>query len=261
VLYVGTAGYSYADWVGTFYPEGTKPSDFLSFYATKFNGVEVDFTYYRQPSARTMEAMARKVPEDFRFTVKAHKTITHEIPKSLEDQSKEIAAFTSGIKPMVDEGKIGCVLFQFPWGFRYSEENLGYLISLGERLPLAPAVVEFRNLQWAREDVYEALRRSGTGFCSVDEPALKGLFPKVSMVTSPIGYLRFHGRNAAKWWSHKEAWERYDYLYNDDEMKSWIPKIQAMDSEADDMYVLFNNCHRGQAAVNALRMQQLLELI
>jgi uncharacterized protein YecE (DUF72 family) len=95
----------------------------------------------------------------------------------------------------------------------------------------------------------------------VDEPNLRGLFPRVSLVTSGVGYLRFHGRNAPKWWSHKEAWERYDYLYTDEEMKSWIPKIRAMEEEAADTYVLYNNCHRGQAAVNAVRMKELLGLI
>ena len=261
MLYVGTAGFSYPDWVGALYPPGMKQADFLSFYATKFNSVEVDFTYYRQPSAKTMEGMARKVPTGFRFTVKAHKTITHEIPESFEDRAKEIETFAQGVAPMVGSGTLGCILFQFPWGFKYSPDNLEYVISLGDKLPAAPAVVEFRNSQWAREDVYEALRGSGTGFCCVDEPALKGLFPKVSMVTSKVGYLRFHGRNAAKWWSHKEAWERYDYLYTDDEMKPWIPKVREMDDLADDTYVLFNNCHRGQAAVNAARMKELLDMV
>ncbi|MGE5580113.1 MAG: DUF72 domain-containing protein [Bacillota bacterium] len=261
MLYVGTAGYSYSDWVGALYPEGMKQSDFLSFYATKFNSVEVDYTYYRQPSARTMEGMVRKVGPDFRFTVKAHKTITHEIPEAESDRSKEIQTFTDGVAPMVESGTLGCILFQFPWGFKYSPANLDYVVSLGDKLPSAPAVVEFRNAGWARDDVYQALRGSGTGFCCVDEPNLKGLFPKVVQVTSKVAYLRFHGRNAAKWWSHKEAWERYDYLYTDDEMKPWIPKIRDMEDLADDTYVLFNNCHRGQAATNASRMKELLQLL
>ena len=260
-MYLGTAGFSYPDWVGVLYPEGMKAADFLSYYSTKFNSVEVDFTYYRQPAPKTMEGMARKVPKDFRFTVKAHKTITHEIPESADDRAKEIATFTQGVAPMAESGNLGCILYQFPWGFRYSPENLDYVVSLKEKVTLAPAVVEFRNVQWAREDVYEALRTSGTGFCCVDEPNLRGLFPKVSTVTSEVGYLRFHGRNAAKWWTHKEAWERYDYLYTDEEMKPWIPKIRDMEEQADDTYVLYNNCHRGQAAVNAARMKELLDLV
>lgn len=260
VLYVGTAGFSYPDWVGVLYPESTKPRDYLSCYAEHFNVVEIDFTYYRQPVPRTMEAMAGKVPDDFRFAVKAHRTITHEIPASAAERDNEIATFAEGVAPMADAGRLGCILYQFPWGFKYTPENLVYVTSLRDRVRVAPAVIEFRNALWARDDVYRALRDSGTGFCSVDEPDLNGLFPKVSLVTSGIGYLRFHGRNAAKWWSHKEAWERYDYLYTDDEMKPWIPRIRAMEEEADDVYVLYNNCHRGHAAVNAMRMKELLGL-
>lgn len=261
MLYLGTAGFSYPDWTGAFYPEGMKSQEFLQFYAQRFNSVELDFTYYRQPVPRTMQAMAAKVPDGFRFTVKAHKTLTHEIPPSGDEQAKEVSTFSEGVAPMAESGKLGCILYQFPWGFKYSPEKLSYVVSMGDRIALAPAVVEFRNVSWARDDVYRALRDSGTGFCCVDEPSLRGLFPKVSQVTSNVGYLRFHGRNAAKWWSHKEAWERYDYLYTDDEMKPWIPKIRSMEDEADDTYVLYNNCHRGQAAVNATRMKELLDLV
>ena len=260
MLYVGTAGFSYPDWTGVFYPEGMKSQDFLKFYSEEFNCVELDFTYYRQPVPTTMEAMARRVPEGFRFTVKAHKTMTHEVPESLEEQGREFATFAEGVRPMAERGALGCILYQFPWGFRCNPKNLEYVCSLGERISMAPAVVEFRNWEWAKDSVYKALKDNGLGFCCVDEPNLKGLFPRVSVVTSGVAYLRFHGRNAAKWWSHKEAWERYDYLYSDDELRSWIPKVREMESEADETYVLYNNCHRGQAALNARRMKELLEL-
>jgi uncharacterized protein YecE (DUF72 family) len=256
-VYVGTAGFSYKDWRGPFYPETMKPAEFLGYYKEKFPCVEIDFTYYRQPAPKTMESMAKRVGPDFRFTVKAHRTITHEIPEG-SGIDREIATFAEGIAPMSDAGVLGCILYQFPWSFRYDKKNLDFVNSLRHRLPMAPAVVEFRNVSWAREDVYRSLEESGTGFCCVDEPNLRGLFPRVSQVTSKVAYLRFHGRNAAKWFNHKEAWERYDYLYTDEEMASWLPKIEDMESQADEVYILFNNCHRGQAAVNALRMQELL---
>jgi len=260
VLYVGTAGFSYPDWRGTFYPETMKQQDFLRFYAEHFPCVELDFTYYRQPSPATMRAMARKVPQSFKFTVKAHKTLTHEIPGG-EEFEKELETFTQGILPMVEAGKLGCILFQFPWSFRPLQENLDYVLSLKERVPYAAVVVEFRNSAWARQEMYASLKEKEIGFCSVDEPDIKGLFPRVAVVTSKIGYLRFHGRNAAKWFNHKEAWERYDYLYSNEELDWWIPKIQDMTREADDTYILYNNCHRGQAAINAKRMQELLGLV
>jgi len=259
VLYVGTAGFSYADWRGVFYPENIKSEDFLTYYSEHFPFVELDYTYYRQPSASSMQKMAAKVPDNFKFTVKAHRTMTHEIP-SREDIDLEFDVFKQGILPMRDSGKLACVLFQFPWSFKPSTSNVQYVLSLKERMPYSEVVVEFRNSLWASQDTCKYLSGKGIGFCCMDEPDLRGLFPRVSWVTSEIGYLRFHGRNKEKWFNHKETTERYDYLYSDDELKSWLPGILEMVEKSKDMYVVFNNCHRGQAATNALRMKEMLKL-
>ncbi len=257
MLFVGTSGFSYSDWKGVFYPEGMKPADFLTFYSEHFPCVELNFTYYRQPEAKTMEAMSARVPAGFRFTVKAHRTLTHEIPPEPR-LAQEFETFRQGMLPMVESQKLGCILFQFPWSFRPTTGNSDYVLSLPERLPYAEIVVEFRNNLWAKTQVYDSLRQKGIGFCCVDEPALKGLFPRVPLATSKLGYLRFHGRNAAKWFNHEEAWERYDYLYNQEELKGWIPKVQQMAQHTQDTYVFFNNCHQSQAAINARQMQLLL---
>jgi uncharacterized protein YecE (DUF72 family) len=257
MLYIGTSGFSYADWRGVFYPQTMKQGDFLAYYAQRFDCVELNFTYYRQPAAHAMAAMAAKVPDAFKFTVKAHRTMTHEIPGG-SDLAAEFERFRQGMLPVVEAGKLGCVLFQFPWSFRPSKGNYDYVLSLPDRLDYAQVVVEFRNNGWARDEVYEALRQQAIGFCCADEPELRGLFPRVAVATSGVSYLRFHGRNAAKWFNHKEAWERYDYLYNREELAQWVPKIHEMADASDDMYVFFNNCHRGQAAVNAAQMQELL---
>lgn len=257
LLYVGTAGFSYPDWRGVFYPNGVKREGYLEYYSQRFPCVEIDYTYYRQPVPRTMAAMAKKVPGSFRFTVKAHRTLTHEIPPG-QALDNEVETFIAGVMPVAEAGKLGCVLFQFPWSFRFTKANLDYSLSLKERVPVAPPVIEFRNREWARDDVYRALRESGVAFCSVDEPDLKTLFPRILMVTANPGYLRFHGRNAKKWFNHREAWERYDYLYTEQDLQGFVSEIRRMSSQAEDTYVLFNNCHRGQAAVNALRMQEIL---
>ncbi|HHX10357.1 MAG TPA: DUF72 domain-containing protein [Firmicutes bacterium] len=257
MLYIGTSGYSYADWRGVFYPQTMKQSEFLSYYSERFDCVELNFTYYRQPAAHSIETMAAKVPDSFRFTVKAHRTMTHEIPQEALVAS-EFEQFRQGILPMAQSGKLGCVLFQFPWSFRPSKRNYDYVLSLPDRLDYAKIVVEFRNNAWARDEVYEYLRERGIGFCCVDEPELRGLFPRVAVVTSGVSYVRFHGRNAAKWFNHKQAWERYDYLYSQDELAQWVPEALQMAEASEDTYVLFNNCHQGQAAINAAQMQQLL---
>lgn len=257
MLYIGTSGYSYADWRGVFYPQTMKQSEFLSYYSERFDCVELNFTYYRQPAAHSIETMAAKVPDSFRFTVKAHRTMTHEIPQEALVAS-EFEQFRQGILPMAQSGKLGCVLFQFPWSFRPSKVNYDYVLSLPDRLDYAKIVVEFRNNAWARDEVYEYLRERGIGSCCVDEPELRGLFPRLAVVTSGVSYVRFHGRNAAKWFNHKQAWERYDYLYSQDELAQWVPEVLQMAEASEDTYVLFNNCHQGQAAINAAQMQQLL---
>ncbi len=257
MLYVGTAGFSYSDWRGPFYPGTMKQSEFLEYYARVFPCVELDYTYYRQPVPKTMMSMVKRVTASFRFAVKAHRTLTHRIASG-ETFNKEVNAFLSGVEPMAEAGNLACILFQFPWSYHFTPQNLEYVLSLKKRLPVAPPVIEFRNREWARDDVYAALREYGLSFCCVDEPDLRTLFPRMARVTANPGYVRFHGRNAEKWFRHTEAWERYDYLYNDDELRSWIPAIGRMSRTTEDTYVVFNNCHRGQAARNALRMQELL---
>lgn len=257
MLYVGTSGFSYSDWKGVFYPEGMKSKDFLSFYSEHFPCVELNFTYYRQPAAKAIAAMTARVPASFKFTVKAHRTLTHEIPPG-PGLSQEFETFRQGMLPMLESRKLGCVLFQFPWSFRPTTKNFDYVLSLPARLPYAEIVVEFRNNLWAITQVYDSLRQGEIGFCCVDEPSLKGLFPGISLVTSKLGYLRFHGRNAAKWFNHKQAWERYDYFYDQKELEHWVPKVQHMVQDSQDTYVFFNNCHQGQAAINARQMQLLL---
>lgn len=199
--------------------------------------------------------MVFSAPKNFRFAVKAHRSLTHEIPP-VSQLKKDLDIFWKGLSPMYDSGNLGCVLFQFPWSFRYTPKNLAYIRSLKDVFP-CEKVIEFRNASWDKEDVYGILSKLGLGFCCVDEPEVPGLFPKVFEVTSKIAYLRFHGRNAQRWFNHKEAWERYDYLYKDEEMEKWLPHIKKMEEAATETYVFFNNCHKGQAAQNAARFKEL----
>src|SRR5947209_15871083 len=140
-----------------------------------------------------------------------------------EPQPEVFAAFRAALEPLQESGCLGCVLGQFPWSFRNTPENRDALRRFREELDAIPGVVEFRNSGWAQEETFVLLRELGLGYCCVDEPGLKGLMPRVAVATSPIGYVRFHGRNAAKWWHHEHAFERYDYLYTEDELAEWVP--------------------------------------
>lgn len=258
-ILIGTCGFSYSDWKGVFYPESINQANMLPYYATQFSAVELDFTYYAMPTPKNIEAMAKKTPDNFVFSVKAHKSMTHERAFIPEEDRKNFQSFTSAMEPLLAAGKLGCVLLQFPWGFKYTPENESYLDFVREELPGLPAVIEFRNIEWVKEKVFTKLEQLDFGFCCVDEPKLKGLFPPLLRRTSDIGYLRFHGRNAAQWWNSKEGWERYNYQYAKRELEEWMPKILVLKSQTRKTFVLFNNHHAGQAVVNARMLMELLE--
>ena len=256
MIFVGTSGYSYDDWVGPVYPPELPKQDWLSFYAREFRACEINYTYYRLPSVRTLAAMSRKTPPDFIFTVKASQELTH----GREDPEEAFVAFRAGIQPLIEEGKLGCVLAQFPFSFHATPENRNYLRHFRARLGDLPAVIEFRNRAWLRDETFDLLRQLELGFCCVDEPRLPGLMPPLAVATSPIAYVRFHGRNAQKWWRHENAYERYDYAYTLEELQEWLPKIRALDQQAEKTFVFANNHWQGQAVGTARQLKQLLGL-
>jgi len=256
MICIGTSGFSYDDWKGHFYPERIAKKDMLGYYAAVFNTVEVNSTYYAIPPAYTFETMMRKTPDGFTFAVKAHKDMTH----AETAQPESFSSFIDSVRPIVDSGKLGCVLAQFPWSFRCSEENAVRLREFRERVGELPTVVEFRNAEWVNEGTFSLLRELGLGFCSVDEPALKGLMPRVAAATSGIGYVRFHGRNAQKWWKHEESYERYNYLYTDEELGEWVPKVHDLEGKTERTYVFFNNHYQGKSAQNARMFAKMLGL-
>ncbi|MDI6827261.1 MAG: DUF72 domain-containing protein, partial [Armatimonadota bacterium] len=233
---IGTSGFSYDDWKGPFYPESISKSDMLAYYARKFFTVEINSTFYAIPSASTFKRMVEKTPSDFDFVVKANKELTH----SSEVSSDHFAQFRGAILPLIESGKLGCILAQYPWSFRKNIENVSRLRQLRNEFGDLPVTIEFRNSSWISKDTFELLRECNLGFCCVDEPRLHGLMPDVVIATSPIGYVRFHGRNAEKWWVHEEAWQRYDYLYTNEELAEWVPKIRQLSESCERTYLFFN---------------------
>jgi len=257
-IYVGTSGFKFDDWKGRFYPETVKQKDWLRYYAQRFNCLEINASYYRLMPAATYQRMMERVPPGFQFTVKTYRTLTHEAGSENE---ADFATFIASLRPLRETGEFGCVLAQFPTSFHNTPENRGYLAGFRDRFAGIPLVVEFRGREWLDDAVLDYLREREIGFCAVDEPQFKTLMPPIAVATSPIGYIRFHGRNYQKWWKGGEGGkERYDYLYRKEELEEWVPKIQHVASETQRVYVFMNNCFQGQAAANAVDMRKLLEL-
>lgn len=250
MLYIGTSGFQYEDWVGTYYPKGLPKKDWLAFYAQEFNTLEINFTYYRMPTARTLAGMANKVPDAFVFTIKAAQEMTH----ARERNDEIFARFQNALAPLREQNKLGAVLAQFPHSFHADDTARDYIRWFREQLERLPVVIEFRNKEWLSPETFEFLRVHGLGFCAVDEP----FFPHVAEVTSDIAYVRFHGRNAQKWWQHEHAYERYDYTYTHQELLEWTPKIQQMNALAETTFVFANNHYRAQGIDTARQLKLLL---
>ena len=254
-ILIGTSGYSYDDWVGPVYPPGTQKADFLRLYAAEFPAVELNFSYYQQPSARTLERMIRSTPDSFRFALKAHRSMTHEIGDSWD---ADIAAFREGVRPLSESGRLAAVLLQFPYSFAYTPESRTRLAGLCDKLHGLSLAVEFRRSEWQREQVFEGLRARGVAQVSVDEPDLPGLLRPTAETTGTLGYVRFHGRNKANWWTGDKA-SRYDYLYSPEELAEWVKRIREIVAKVPVLLLFFNNHWRGSAAKNAREMRMLLQ--
>jgi uncharacterized protein YecE (DUF72 family) len=255
MIYIGTAGFSYQDWKGTFYPEDQDKRHMLEYYSSRFPVVEVNSTWHALPSPKSILSMARRTPPDFEFILKAYKGLTHQY----EDNDEEFTRFRELIRPMEDHGKLACLLAQFPWGFKNTDANRDYLKHFREKLPDQDVAVEFRNEEWITDETIDLLRQLEMAFCCVDEPRLKGLVRPHVFLTTNIGYVRFHGRNYETWWDRKrKSWERYNYLYDEEELKEWVPRIMELEKKAERTYTIFNNHYRGKAARNAAMMAQLL---
>jgi len=262
VLYVGTCGYSYADWLGTFYPATTKPREMLRFYSRRFAAVEIDATYYRVASPKTFATMAHNTPQTFRFTAKLPGSVTH-VAAHGNANLDDAKYFRESIAPLVDAQKFACALMQFPNSFHPNDETIEHIRRLREALTDLPLVAEFRNREWQTNETLELLEGLEIGWCNVDEPQFRSLMKPSADATAPIAYVRFHGRSARTWWKHERADERYDYLYSTEELEPWARRIADLAAEPNvrEIYAFFNNHRRGQAPRNAEQFEALLRML
>jgi uncharacterized protein YecE (DUF72 family) len=281
---------------GVFYPRAADSAEErLQYYASRFPVVEVDATYYALPTRRTAELWVERTPPDFTFDIKAHAlmtgqpTETKRLPKDLRAAlpvevaekpriyAKDLpdalrddiwAWFVDGLEPLAEAGQLGSVLLQYPrWFFTSSqnrdaiEEAVGRLRDAGLR-----AAVEFRNATWFNEKNIERtlgfLADQRVPLVLVDGPqGFKSSVPALSATTSPdLAVIRFHGRRAETWEAQGiKTVERFRYLYDEDELAGWVPRVAEVASHAADVHVLFNNCYANYGATNALQLAALLQ--
>jgi uncharacterized protein YecE (DUF72 family) len=251
---IGTSGFSFKDWRGPFYPDGLKHDRMLEYYSNFFDVVEINATYYRIPPASAFADMARRTDPDFKFAVKLHQSMTHERDGDLSP----FRQFEESIGPLAENGRLYGLLAQFPAGFKFSEDNLSYLLWIRLKLERHPFFAEFRDSSWLRPETLEAMRGNRIGWCCVDEPQLKGLLPPAAEHTTDTAYVRFHGRNDTDWHRPRPGSDRYNYEYSERELAEWVPKIMSLAGLTEKTLVFFNNCHFGHAPKNAKMMKEML---
>ena len=251
---VGTCGYSYEEWRGVLYPEGLPKREFLGWYSRLFPFVELDFSYYGMPKASALAALASQAPPGFLFSLKAHKSLSHERGGAWREAALEFARAAAGL---AEAGALAAILIQLPYSFKRGEAERRYLGALCDALSAFPLAVEFRNDEWQSEAVLAELDRRRAALVLVDRPDLPGLPPRSAAVTGGWSYLRFHGRNAEAWWTGGAA-GRYDYLYSEEELIGELPLIRSIEEKAELVLVAFNNHSKGRAVVNARMLGRLL---
>jgi uncharacterized protein YecE (DUF72 family) len=263
LIRIGSAGWSYPDWSGVVYPAGSpRGFDPLAFLASFVDCIEVNSTFYRIPDPAAAESWAKRVPdpERFRFTAKLWRGFTHEgEAMSASEATSSEAAFRVAMGPLKAAGLLGAVLVQFPYSFHDTPVSRKRLAEILDRFADLPLVVEVRHSSWLKDEVFAWLRERGAGFCNVDQPEISANIPPTAHVTSPVGYVRFHGRNRETWFAQEPGADRYNYLYSAEELAPWADRIRSVAASADDVFVIANNHYGGKAVANALELKSMIE--
>ncbi len=237
-IYIGTSGWHYEHWIGPFYPEKVRKKDFLNYYVKHLGSVEINNSFYRMPKSSTMKDWHDSTPDDFLFTIKASRYITH--VKKLKDPQKGVVNFIKIAKML--KKKLGPILFQLPPGWKCNKERLRSFLEFLD--PDYEYVFEFRNHDWFNEDVYYLLKKHKCAFCLYE---LEGqMTPQI--VTADSIYIRLHGPGKA-----------YEGSYDQRGLKSWAEKIGAWRNENKTVYIYFDNDQEGYAIKNALELEHLLD--
>jgi uncharacterized protein YecE (DUF72 family) len=257
---VGPAGWSYEDWAGIVYPR-PRPAGFheATYLAEFFDTIEINVSFYRPlvpPMARRWLERVAANPR-FLFTAKLWQRFTHEREYTADD----VRQARAGLDVLLDAGKFGALLAQFPFSFKNTPEERAYLFELACTFRDFPLVVEVRHASWNDPAFFADLAAQGIGFCNIDQPLIDRSLQPTECVTAPVGYVRLHGRNYREWFADRpddEAGERYDYLYSLKELEPWAERIHHIAGHTQLTYVITNNHYQGKAVTNALQLIHLL---
>jgi uncharacterized protein YecE (DUF72 family) len=261
---LGTCSFADEGLLKAWYPRGVSTSRArLRYYAERFDTTEVDSPYYHLPDPGVTRNWAQRTPPEFTFHVKAHKTMTFHEGQPTDDA---FAEFRTSLRPLELSGKLRSVLLQYHPRFTKTPAAMAELEQAPERLaPLVP-LVEFRHRSWMepdeRADTLAFLERTGLAYVSLDSPMTRAsnVVARHAVATHPVAYVRFHGRNAKTWNIKAEkSSERFNWMYSQDELEEWVPKLERLAGDADEVYAMFNNNRDDFAPRSAVLLRGLLE--
>lgn len=265
---IGTAGWSYKDWVPNFYPKNQSGGfDWLQFYSHYFNCVEVNSTYYAYISPKIVQGWVNKVAdsEDFIFHIKLHQDFTHK--RRYDEQN--ISSVRHNLDILRKSERLGGLLIQFPYSFTFDENSVQHIQKLKNIFSDISCFVEVRHSSWNNIKVLEFFKETDLTFCTIDQPQIGKAIEFEPIITNDKAYIRFHGRNVEAWkksladfgkeLSYEEKSSRYKYLYSTGELIEIEQKIKSIYEKVKEVNVIMNNHPQGDAVANAFELIHLLE--
>jgi uncharacterized protein YecE (DUF72 family) len=268
---IGTAGWSYKDWEGIFYPSGMQHRKMhpLEYLARFFDTTEINTSFYGPIKAQLAKVWCRKVAAvnpDFLFSAKLYRAFTHSPNAVMEPTSAASIRPTDedefrtreGLDVLAGEGRLGALLIQFPVSFKNTSLNREYLDRLLRQFIEYPCVVEVRDSSWDNAETLAAFAQKNVAFCNIDQPVMGRSLAPTEHVTAPIAYVRLHGRNYDQWFDSDNRNDRYNYLYNEKELEGWKNRIENVAEKALTTYVITNNHFESKAGVNALELKAMV---
>jgi uncharacterized protein YecE (DUF72 family) len=267
----GTAGWSYRDWEGIFYPPGRdhRRQHQLEYLARFFDTTEINTSFYGPLKPELAKLWCRKVAAvnpRFLFTAKLYRAFTHSPIAVMEPTSAATIRPTDedemrtreGLDGIASEGRLGALLIQFPVSFKNTPLNREYLDRLLRQFIEYPRVVEVRDSSWNNSETLAAFTHQNVAFCNIDQPVLGRSLAPTEHVTAPIAYVRLHGRNYEQWFDSDNRNDRYNYLYKEKELEGWKERIESVADKAQTTYVITNNHFESKAGVNALELKAMV---
>ena len=269
---IGTAGWSYKDWDGIFYPSGMqrRKQHPLEYLARFFDTTEINTSFYGPLKPELAKLWCRKVAavnQEFSLYRQALSCLhalahrgdgAHFRSHHPSHRRRRSRAPAKASMLIANEGRLGALLIQFPVSFKNTSLNREYLDRLLRQFIEYPRVVEVRDSSWNNAETLAAFAQKNVGFCNIDQPVLGRSLAPTEHVTGAIGYVRLHGRNYEQWFDSDNRNDRYNYLYNEQELAGWKERIESVAERAQTTYVITNNHFESKAGVNALELKAMI---